>query len=122
MNVTNQLFVSLPNLYNVKQTKELQSGTAIPISRPQHDLLEISDNGRQLDVITRDIAKLTFPSSPKDDVNEIMKMFKPEAYEKMNHFYEQGNVKEGLLQLLSFAKQLGSHPEWIHAYRKAREE
>jgi len=122
MNVTNHLFLSLPNLYNVQQTKGLQSGTAIPISRPQHDLLEISDNGRQLDVITRDLAKLTIPSSPKDDVNEIMKMFRPETYEKMNRFFEQGNAKEGLIQLLSFAKELGSHQEWIQAYRKAREE
>ncbi|MBU5674520.1 hypothetical protein [Paenibacillus brevis] len=122
MNVTNHLNTSLPHLYNAPSLKGMQSGVSISTTRPQHDLLEISDTGRQLEVITKELTKITTPSSPKDDVNEIMKMFRPEAYEKMNRFLEQGNVKEGLNQLLSFAKELGSHSEWILAYRKAQEE
>jgi hypothetical protein len=46
-------------------------------------------------------------------------MVKPETYERMKGYLDQGNAKEGLEVLLSFAKELGKHPEWIQAYRKA---
>lgn len=120
MNVTNGIHVSLPHLQNNQPSKSMQSGSALPTSRPQRDLLEISDTGKQLDLIHKDLVKVTLPSSPKDDVNEIMKMFRPETYEKMNRSFEQGNAKEGLNQLLSFAKELKNHSEWIQAYKEAR--
>lgn len=120
MNVTNSIHVSLPHLQNNQPLKGMQSGSALPTTRPQHDLLEISDTGKQLDVINKELVKVTLPSSPKDDVNEIMKMFRPETYEKMNRSFEQGNAKEGLNLLLSFAKELKNHSEWIQAYKEAR--
>jgi hypothetical protein len=110
---------TFPNLYRDGQKTVLQSGLMSPRPKVPRDLLEISNEGRQLDVIAKVAKKVSIPQSPKDDVNEIMQMVKPETYERMKGYLDQGNAKEGLEVLLSFAKELGKHPEWIQAYRKA---
>ncbi|MCM3761927.1 hypothetical protein M3212_14215 [Alkalihalobacillus oceani] len=101
-----------------KQTA-LHTGKTLAVSRVSHDLLEISPVGRQLDVIMRDAVKVSIPSTPKDDINEMMKMFKPEDYEKMKDHFAQNRIKEGFALLHSFTKLIPGHPEWLQAYRES---
>ena len=121
MKVSNQ-HTPYPTLFDhrgqQKQTA-LHTGKTLPVLREPHDLLDISHEGRQLNVIMRDAEKVSIPSSPKDDINEIMKMFRPEDYETMKNHFAQNNRKEGFELLHSFTKLLPRHPEWLQAYRES---
>jgi len=120
MKVTGNPYATYPKLSGERQPTVWQTGSKLPVPEVPRDLLEISDEGRRkLDLIDKEATKISIPESPKDDVNEIMKMFRPETYEKMKEHLDRGDVKEGLSVLLSFAKELAKHPDWIREYREA---
>ncbi|WEK55031.1 MAG: hypothetical protein P0Y55_02820 [Candidatus Cohnella colombiensis] len=128
MKVTTGMMVSYPKLSDVQEHKEkplLQSGVHLPRPEVYQDLLEISDQARQIAAdINHELVKVNIPDRPigaPDDyipVSELMRRFDPQNYEKMNQHFGNNESEKGLLLLIDFTKKLPLHPDWIEKYRE----
>jgi len=128
MKVTSGSAMSYPNLFDVQQQTgkpSLQTGVQLPRPDVHQDLLEISDQARQIaEIVNHEAVKVSIPDRPQgapDDyvkASDIMKRFEPQTYEKMNGYFEQNDMESGLSLLLSFAKKLPQHPDWLKQYRE----
>jgi len=107
----------------------LQTGQ-IEATRPVHDLLDISPEGRQLAagaVETREAQRIgSLPGKPNgapDDyvpMEELMERFDLESYAKFREAMTD-NAVDGLALLLKFARQVPRHPEWVPTYWKEKQ-
>jgi hypothetical protein len=99
----------------------------LPVTRPVHDLLEISHEGRQLSagaIVHHEAHRFDSlpqrPAGAPDDyihMEDLMKRFDSEAYDAFQEAMKD-HPAAGLSILLKFAKRIPSHPEWIETYRK----
>ncbi|WP_276353311.1 hypothetical protein [Cohnella caldifontis] len=120
----------VPNLYASARKPEADlrlESAQLPVTRENHDLLEISDAGRQLAegaIEHRPARRVEIPDKPQgapnDYVNpaEWMKRVDPERYGKFQEALENGGDWSRLL--VQFVQQAQKHPEWVSTYLAER--